>query len=40
MNDRKWNDNDNDKHIKSLLKDKGLLPPVGLARLDSFVGKR
>jgi hypothetical protein len=29
------NDNDNDKPIKSLLKGKGLLPPVGLARLDS-----
>jgi hypothetical protein len=29
------NDNDNDKHIKSLLKVKGLLPLVGLARLDS-----
>jgi hypothetical protein len=28
-------DNDNDKPIKSLLKGKGLLPPVGLARLDS-----
>jgi hypothetical protein len=30
-------DNDNDKYkpIKSLLKGKGLLPPVGLARLDS-----
>jgi exonuclease III len=27
--------NDNDKSIKSLLKGKGLLPPVGLARLDS-----
>jgi hypothetical protein len=27
-------DNDNDKPIKSLLKGKGLLPPVGLARLD------
>jgi hypothetical protein len=27
--------NDNDKPIKSLLKGKGLLPPVGLARLDS-----
>jgi hypothetical protein len=26
------NDNDNDKPIKSLLKSKGLLPPVGLAR--------
>jgi hypothetical protein len=26
---------DNDKPIKSLLKGKGLLPPVGLARLDS-----
>jgi hypothetical protein len=26
---------DNDKPIKSFLKDKGLLPPVGLARLDS-----
>jgi hypothetical protein len=26
---------DNDKHIKSLLKGKGLLPPVGLDRLDS-----
>jgi hypothetical protein len=25
---------DNDKPIKSLLKGKGLLPPVGLARLD------
>jgi hypothetical protein len=30
-----YNDNDNDKPIKSLLKGKGLLPPVGLARLDS-----
>jgi hypothetical protein len=30
------NDNDNDKPIKSLLKGKGLLPPVGLARLDLF----
>jgi hypothetical protein len=29
------NDNDNDKPIKSLLNGKGLLPPVGLARLDS-----
>jgi hypothetical protein len=29
------NDSDNDKPIKSLLKGKGLLPPVGLARLDS-----
>jgi hypothetical protein len=29
------NDNDNDKPIKSLLKGKGLLPLVGLARLDS-----
>jgi hypothetical protein len=29
------NDNDNDKPIKSLLKGKDLLPPVGLARLDS-----
>jgi hypothetical protein len=29
------NDNDNDKPIKSLLKGKGLLPPVGLAWLDS-----
>jgi hypothetical protein len=29
------NDNYNDKPIKSLLKGKGLLPPVGLARLDS-----
>jgi hypothetical protein len=29
------NDNDNDKPIKSLLKGKGLLTPVGLARLDS-----
>jgi hypothetical protein len=28
-------DNDNDKPIKTLLKGKGLLPPVGLARLDS-----
>jgi hypothetical protein len=28
------NDNDNDKPIKSLLKGKGLLPPVGLAGLD------
>jgi hypothetical protein len=28
-------DNDNDKPIESLLKGKGLLPPVGLARLDS-----
>jgi hypothetical protein len=28
-------DNDNDKPIKSLLKGKGFLPPVGLARLDS-----
>jgi hypothetical protein len=28
-------DNDNDKPIKSLLKGKGLLPLVGLARLDS-----
>jgi hypothetical protein len=28
-------DNDNDKPIKSLLKGKGVLPPVGLARLDS-----
>jgi hypothetical protein len=28
-------DNDNDKPIKSLFKGKGLLPPVGLARLDS-----
>jgi hypothetical protein len=27
--------NDNDKPIKSLLKGKGLLPPVGLARLVS-----
>jgi hypothetical protein len=27
--------NGNDKPIKSLLKGKGLLPPVGLARLDS-----
>jgi hypothetical protein len=27
---------DNDKPIKSLLKGKGLLPPVGLARLDSY----
>jgi hypothetical protein len=27
--------NDNEKPIKSLLKGKGLLPPVGLARLDS-----
>jgi hypothetical protein len=27
--------NDNDKPIKSLFKGKGLLPPVGLARLDS-----
>jgi hypothetical protein len=26
---------DNDKPIKSLLKGKGLLPPVGLAQLDS-----
>jgi hypothetical protein len=26
------NDNDNDKRIKSLLKGKGLLPPVRLAR--------
>jgi hypothetical protein len=31
----KTHDNDNDKPIKSLLKGKGLLPPVGLARLDS-----
>jgi hypothetical protein len=30
------NDSDNDKPIKSLLKGKGLLPPVGLARLDSW----
>jgi hypothetical protein len=32
-----WNDNDNDneKPIKSLLKGKGLLLLVGLARLDS-----
>jgi hypothetical protein len=30
------NDNDNDKPIKSLLRGKGLLPPVGLARLDSY----
>jgi hypothetical protein len=30
------NDNDNDKLIKSILKGKGLLPPVGLARLDSW----
>jgi hypothetical protein len=29
------NDNDNEKPIKSLLKGKVLLPPVGLARLDS-----
>jgi hypothetical protein len=29
------NDNDNDKPIKSLLKGKGLLPLVGLDRLDS-----
>jgi hypothetical protein len=29
------NDNANDKPIKSLLKGKGLLPPLGLARLDS-----
>jgi hypothetical protein len=29
------NDNDNDTAIKSLLKGKGLLPPVGLARLNS-----
>jgi hypothetical protein len=29
------NDNDNDKPIKSLLTGKGLLPLVGLARLDS-----
>jgi hypothetical protein len=29
------NDNDNEKAIKSLLKGKGLLPPEGLARLDS-----
>jgi hypothetical protein len=29
-------DNDNDKPIKTLLKGKGLLPPVGLARLDSY----
>jgi hypothetical protein len=28
-------DIDNDKPINSLLKGKGLLPPVGLARLDS-----
>jgi hypothetical protein len=28
-------DNDNDKPIKPLLKGKGLLPPLGLARLDS-----
>jgi hypothetical protein len=26
--------NDNDKPFKSLLKGKGLLPPVGLARFD------
>jgi hypothetical protein len=31
----RYNDNDNDKPIKSLLKGKGLLPLVGLARLDS-----
>jgi hypothetical protein len=31
----KYKYNDNDKPIKSLLKGKGLLPPVGLARLDS-----
>jgi hypothetical protein len=31
----KRDDNDNDKPIKSLLKGKGLLPPIGLARLDS-----
>jgi hypothetical protein len=33
---RMWettNDKDNDKPIKSLLKGKGLLPPVGLARI-------
>jgi hypothetical protein len=38
MNDAgtEHNDNDNDKPIKSLLKGKGLLPPVGLARLDSY----
>jgi hypothetical protein len=30
-----YSDNDNDKPIKFLLKGKGLLPPVGLARLDS-----
>jgi hypothetical protein len=29
------NDNDKNKPIKSLLKGKSLLPPVGLARLDS-----
>jgi hypothetical protein len=29
------NGNDNDKPIKSLLKGKVLLPPVGLTRLDS-----
>jgi hypothetical protein len=29
------NDDDNNKPIKSLLKGKGLLPLVGLARLDS-----
>jgi hypothetical protein len=29
------NDNGSDKLIKSLLKGKGLLPPVGLARLNS-----
>jgi hypothetical protein len=28
------NNNDNDNPIESLLKGKGLLPPVGLARLD------
>jgi hypothetical protein len=31
------NDNDNDKPIKSLMKGKGLLPPVGRAQLDSYV---
>jgi hypothetical protein len=31
----KSDDNDNEKPIKSLLKGKGLLPAVGLARLDS-----
>jgi hypothetical protein len=30
-----FHSNDNDKPIKFLLKGKGLLPPVGLARLDS-----